>query len=114
MEKLDVEKNGNVVVLKIIGDIEFDDSITVNDRFKEVISAEGSKLVLDLQECSYVDSSGLGALVEGLKSAQKAQGDLRLCNLSEDFKEVLMMTRTMKYFQVFDSQDKAIDSFNAV
>jgi anti-sigma B factor antagonist len=114
MEKLTVEKVGKVVVMKIFGDIEFDDSISVNEKFKSVIASEGADVVLDLKDCAYVDSSGLGALVEGLKSAQKAKGDLRLCHLSEDFKEVLMMTRTMKYFQVFDSIDKAIDSFNEV
>ena len=112
MEKLNVEKVGNVVVLKLVGDIEFDDSISVNEKFNDVIANVGSKIVLDLKECAYVDSSGLGALVEGLKNAQKAGGDLRLCHLSEDFREVLMMTRTMKYFQVFDSVDKAIESFN--
>ncbi len=112
MERVTVEKVGNVAVLHIVGDIEFDDSIAVNEKFQEVIQKEGSRIVLDLKDCSYVDSSGLGALVEGLKAAQKARGDLRLCNLSADFKEVLMMTRTIKYFQVFDAVDKAIDSFN--
>jgi anti-sigma B factor antagonist len=112
VEKFVVEKKGNVVVMSIIGDIEFDDSITVNEKFVDVIKDSGSKIVLNLKECAYVDSSGLGSLVEGLKGTQKEKGDLRLCNLSVDFKEVLMMTRTIKYFQVFESVDKAVESFN--
>lgn len=111
MRDLTSEKKGSVVLVTIDGDIEFDDSIQINEHLSQTIKNNSAKLVLDLERCGYIDSSGLGALVEGLKATQKAKGDLRLCNLSEDFKEILMMTRIIKYFQVFDSVDDAINSY---
>ncbi|MDD5456473.1 MAG: STAS domain-containing protein [Candidatus Margulisbacteria bacterium] len=112
MRKVSTEKKGNAVVLNVEGDIEFDDSIQLNETFNNIIKKESPKIVLNLKECNYIDSSGLGSLVEGLKATQKANGDLRLANLNEDFKEILMMTRIIKYFQIFDNVDDAVKSFN--
>ena len=112
MKKVTTDKRGQIMVIAIEGDIEFDDSIQLNETFNQIIQNETNKFVLNLKECNYIDSSGLGALVEGLKATQKAGGDLRLCNLNEDFKEILMMTRIIKYFQIYDSVDEAMKSFN--
>lgn len=111
MKNVTTTKKGSVIILSIDGDIEFDDSIQLNETFNTIIKQDSSKIVLDLKGCNYIDSSGLGALVEGLKATQKANGDLRLCHLNEDFQEILMMTRIIKYFQVFDSLEDAIKSF---
>jgi anti-sigma B factor antagonist len=111
MKQLIKEKKGEVVVFKIEGDVEFDDSIQLNETFIQTIAEGSAKIVIDLGECNYIDSSGLGALVEGLKSTQKANGDLRLASLNEDFKEILMMTRIIKYFQIFDNTESAVSSF---
>ncbi|MEK6558402.1 MAG: STAS domain-containing protein [Candidatus Margulisiibacteriota bacterium] len=113
MKKVASEKKGTLVVVTIEGDIEFDDSIQLNELFNATIKKDSAKIVLNLKDCNYIDSSGLGALVEGLKATQKAGGDLRLCNLNEDFREILMMTRIIKYFQIFDSLDDGIKSFHA-
>ena len=111
MKNVTTTKKGSVIIVSIDGDIEFDDSIQLNETFNTIIKQDSSKIVLDLKNCNYIDSSGLGALVEGLKATQKANGDLRLCHLNEDFQEILMMTRIIKYFQVFDSLEDAIKSF---
>ena len=111
MKQLIKEKKGDVIVYKIEGDVEFDDSIQLNETFTQTIAEGSARIVIDLGGCNYIDSSGLGALVEGLKSTQKANGDLRLSNLNEDFKEILMMTRIIKYFQIFDNTESAVSSF---
>jgi anti-sigma B factor antagonist len=111
MKKMTQEKKGDITIISIDGDIEFDDSIQVNETFSNTVANESSKIVLNLKECQYIDSSGLGALVEGLKSTQKANGDLRLANVNEDFQEILMMTRIIKYFQIFSSVEDAVKSF---
>ena len=112
MKKVSHEKKGDIVVVAIDGDIEFDDSIQLNELFGTIIKEGNPKIVLDLSACNYIDSSGIGALVEGLKTTQKASGDFRLCNLNDDFQEILMMTRIIKYFQVFNSVEDAVKSFH--
>ena len=112
MKKVSQDKKGDIVIVTIEGDIEFDDSIQLNELFGTIIKDGNPKIVLDLKICNYIDSSGIGALVEGLKSTQKAAGDLRLCNLNDDFQEILMMTRIIKYFQIFNSVEDAVKSFH--
>ena len=112
MKKVVTDKKSDVMLVTVEGDIEFDDSIQLNELFSLIIKKDTSKIVLDLKECNYIDSSGLGALVEGLKATQKANGDLRLCNLNDDFKEILMMTRIIKYFQIFNNVEDGLVSFH--
>lgn len=112
MEKLAIKDKGNVTTVTVIGDIEFDDAMEINETIKEVINKGKVKMVFDLKGCSYVDSSGLGALVEANKQCHAGGGDLRLCNVCSDFKDVLVMTRTIKYFQIFNDINDAVASFN--
>lgn len=114
MEKINIKEAGKVTVVAIIGDIEFDDALEINETIKKVIDKGHFNLIFNLKDCSYIDSSGLGALVETMKECQRLQGDLRLCHLNNDFKDVLTMTRTIKYFQIFADEKSALQSFSAL
>lgn len=111
MKKLDITEEGSVSWIKVIGDIEFDDALEVNDIIRYMVEEGKIYLVFDFEKCSYIDSSGLGSLVEALKLSTAKGGDLRLCNLNSDIKDVLTMTRALKYFQIYNSAAHAISSF---
>ena len=111
MEKVTVKDRGDITVIAVQGDIEFDDALELNDILKSLLEKDRIKLVFNLKKCNYIDSSGLGALVEGLKESHRRAGDLRLCYLNGDFKDVLTMTRTIKYFQIYNDEESAIDSY---
>lgn len=62
-----------------------------------------SHLVLDLEETSFVDSSGLGALISGLKQARQAGGDLRIAAVAAQVHTVLSLTNLDRILRPYDT-----------
>ncbi len=84
-------------------------------RFKEKVRmdiADGNqKLVIDLGQVDFVDSSGLGALISALKVLRAADGDLKLANLTEQVRSVLEITRLLRVFDAYETAEEALRSF---
>ena len=68
-------------------------------------------IVLHLGEVKFVDSSGLGAMVRSLTGTRQARGDLKLCNVPENVRKVLELSRLTKLFDSHDSEENAIAAF---
>lgn len=83
----------------------------VAPRFKhqllDYISSGNRAIVLDLQAVSFIDSSGLGALVSSLK-AMGREGDLVLCGTGGTVVSMFKLTRMDKVFRMFGTTDEAI------
>lgn len=69
------------------------------------------RILVNLEEVSFVDSSGLGALVAALKSARSVGGDLYLCGLNKQVKMVFELTSMDRAFEIYETIE---DLFNAV
>lgn len=82
-------------------------------RLKEILSAlvaDGtSRIVVDLGETTFLDSSGLGALIGGLKSARQAGGDLRIARVSPAVMTVFELTNLDRVLRARESVDSAFD-----
>jgi anti-sigma B factor antagonist len=82
-------------------------------RLKGVLSelVEGGthRIVVDLGETTFLDSSGLGALIGGLKSARQAGGDLRIARVSPSVMTVFELTNLDRVLRARDSVDSAFD-----
>jgi len=70
-----------------------------------------TRLVLNLAEVPYIDSSGLGAIAHTYTSAWRRGGELKLLNVKCRNRHLLTVTRLMTVFEVFESEDDAIRSF---
>ena len=68
-------------------------------------------IVLNLGEVGFVDSSGLGTMVRVLSSTHQARGDLKLCDVPEQVRKVLDMTRLTTVFDAYDSEEMAVAAF---
>jgi anti-sigma B factor antagonist len=68
-------------------------------------------IVLNLGEVGFIDSSGLGAMVRILASTHQARGDLKLCEVPEQVRKVLEMTRLTTVFDAHESEEKAVAAF---
>ncbi|WP_020691389.1 STAS domain-containing protein [Aeromicrobium massiliense] len=75
----------------------------------ELVDAGTTKVVVDLAETTFLDSSGLGALVAGLKSARQAGGDLRIARPTQQVVTVLGLTNMDKVLRPRESVDGAFD-----
>jgi len=74
-------------------------------------SGGNTKIILNLAEVSYIDSTGLGALVMCATSQRRAGGDLKLLNLNRRNIELLVMTKLATVFELFNDEQDAVNSF---
>jgi len=97
--------------------VEVDGELIVGNReaFKEVVIDRlddgGRKFLVDFAESSYIDSSGLGALVSLSKRIREAGGELRLAGLNDDLRTLFELTKLNTLFQISDSRELALADF---
>jgi len=110
-----VEKEvDGVTVLSLAGRVTLGEgSSLLRTKIKEALSQGKTRLVLDLAEVGYIDSAGLGTLVAGFTSAQNQGANLKLANLTKRFDEQLHITKLVTVFDVYDTVEDAIKSFES-
>jgi len=89
-----------------------EETIELRERVKGLLGEGKKKLVLDLKKVTFIDSSGLGALVAAHSSAKSSGATLRLCNLGSGANELLQLTRLVTLFDVSNSEADAVSSFS--
>jgi anti-sigma B factor antagonist len=110
--KLNTRVEKGVTVVDCDGRIVFgEESALLRDTLKKMM-VENSQIVLNLGRISYIDSGGLGTLVALYTSAQNAGGAVKLANLTQRVDDLLQVTKLLTVFEVYDSEEKAIASFN--
>ena len=87
-----------------------EESASLRDMVKKLV-VQNPKLVLNLQEVSYIDSGGLGTLVSLYTTARNAGGAVKLARLSQRISDLLQVTKLLTVFEVFDDEEKAAKSF---
>jgi anti-sigma B factor antagonist len=86
-------------------------SSTLRDSVREMVSKGQKKILLNLGEVSYIDSSGIGELVSAFTTVTNGGGQLKLLNLTKRVKDLLQITKLYTVFDVHDSEVSAIRSF---
>jgi anti-sigma B factor antagonist len=111
--KLSTRIVDGIAVLDCAGRIVFgDESSLLRDVARRLIN-ENKRIVLNLSGVNYIDSGGLGTLVSLFTTAQKAGGSIKLANLTERVGDLLQVTKLLTVFEVYDSEEKALDSYRA-
>ncbi len=68
------------------------------------------RVILNLRDVNYIDSSGVASLVEGLKASREVGSRLILFGLSPIAHEVLQLSRLLKIFEIYDTEDMALQA----
>jgi anti-anti-sigma factor len=76
---------------------------------RAIVDEGNSRIVVDLSGTEFIDSSGLGALISGLKAARQAGGDLRIAAPSKQVIAVLEVTNLNRVMRSYESADTAFD-----
>jgi anti-sigma B factor antagonist len=95
---LDKQKSGETVTVLCHGRVVSSTASVLQDEVRKLIP-EFSTIVLDLTDVSYMDSSGLGALVGLYVSAKRAGKQLKLINLSNRVKDMMRVTNLLNVFE---------------
>ncbi len=85
--------------------------VTFRDAFVSVLDEGHTKILIDVKGVDYVDSAGLGELIRTRATAANRGAEVKLLHVQERVKKVLLLTRLIGVFEIFDSQDEAIASF---
>jgi anti-sigma B factor antagonist len=86
-------------------------SVILRDTVRDLLSKGNKKLVLNLQDVNYIDSSGIGELVSGFTTVTNSGGQLKLLNLNKRVKDLLQITKLYTVFDVHEDEAAAIRSF---
>ena len=105
------QKN-NILVVDVRGDLDARVAADLKEGINNKIEDGNNWLLINLSDVPYMDSAGLGVLVSGLKNTNRKNGDLRVYGLQPDVKNIFELTRLNKVFQIFDSEETALESFS--
>jgi len=89
-----------------------EESNALREKVKGLISSGKKKVVLNMDNVTFIDSAGLGTLVAAHHSAKSQGAGLRLCHLGSKFQEVLQITKLMTVFDVYNTEAEAVASFS--
>ena len=107
------ERNvGDVVVLDLQGRITIGEgSVQLRDAVGRLLAAGRQKIVLNLEGVTYVDSSGIGELVSRYTTTKNQGGQLKLLKLTKKIKDLLMITKLLTVFEIYEDEEAALSSF---
>jgi anti-sigma B factor antagonist len=104
----------DVTILTLGGRMVLDEGdVPLRDHIDELVSQGRVKLVLDMQHVYYLDSAGMGMLVAKYLTVRRRGGTIKLVNLTNRTGRPLSVTRLTSVFEIFDTEDEALESFRA-
>jgi anti-sigma B factor antagonist len=103
---------GDVTVLDLSGKITIGEgSVSLRSAIRRLIEEGKKKILLNLGQVSYVDSSGIGELVSSFTTINREGGQLKLLNLSQKIQDLMTITKLHTVFDVYDEETPALNSF---
>jgi len=110
--KASSRKVDGVVIIDLSGRITLGEgAVVLRDTVKEISSRGEKKILLNLGDVTYIDSSGIGELVSAFTSVKNAGGELKLLNLTKKVHDLLQITKLYTVFDVQDSEASALAAF---
>ena len=88
-------------------------SVVLRDTVRELLGQGHKKILLNLGDVTYIDSSGIGELVSGFTSVRNQGGELKLLNLTKKVHDLLQITKLYTVFDIKDDEASAIAAFKS-
>ena len=103
---------GDVTVLDLSGKITIGEgSVSLRSAIRRLIEEGKKKILLNLAQVGYVDSSGIGELVSSYTTIGRENGQLKLLNLTQKIQDLLTITKLLTVFDTYDDEQTALNSF---
>jgi anti-sigma B factor antagonist len=102
-----------VMIIDLSGRITLGEGSSVlRDLVRQTVAKGNKKILLNLGDVTYIDSSGIGELVSAFTSVRNAGGELKLLNLTKKVHDLLQITKLYTVFDVKDDEATAIQAFS--
>jgi anti-sigma B factor antagonist len=111
--KANTRQVDGVTVVDLAGRITLGEgSVTLRDSVRELLNRGQKKILLNLADVTYIDSSGIGELVSGFTTVTNQGGQLKLVNLTKKVHDLLQITKLYTVFEVHADETAAVRSFS--
>ena len=103
---------GDIAIVDFSGKITLGEgSSTLRRMVQDLVNRGHRKILFDLGDVDYIDSSGIGELVSGYTAVKNQSGDLKLLHLTKKVRDLLQITKLYTVFDVFTDESTALRSF---
>jgi anti-sigma B factor antagonist len=110
--KLTSRQVGDVTVIDAVGRITLGEGASAfRDMIRDLAAKGNKKILLNLGDVSYIDSSGIGEMVSGFTTVTNNGGQLKLVGLSKRVKDLLQITKLYTVFEAYDDEAEAVRSY---
>jgi anti-sigma B factor antagonist len=110
--KLTTHQTGEVIVVVVSGKLTMGEGAsTLRTKIRELVASGSRRIVLNMADVTYMDSSGIGELVAAYTTVTTAGGELKLLNLAKRVHELLNITKLYTIFETFEDEASAVISF---
>ena len=104
-----LEEKDDFAIFKISGNlIEKSQAITLLDEVEELIEKDNNRIILDMSDFKYLNSTGLNIFINILTKARKSGGEVVICSVAPKIKELLIITKLNTVFSVCENIEEAI------
>lgn len=112
--KIQREDSGSVAILRLSGKLMGGPDAEAFQSVVQTVLDQGCRhLLVDLGEVNWINSTGLGILISSYTTLRKRGGQLKLLNVSKRIESILMVTKLNTYFESFQDEMRALESFRA-
>jgi anti-sigma B factor antagonist len=109
--QISARRDDKTTIFDVSGDIDFANSPELRESvLREIREIRTPRVVLNLSQVHYIDSSGVASLIEGLKASRDLGSRFILTGLSTSAREVLQLSRLTKVFEIYDTEEQALAS----
>ena len=108
-----VAESHELITLNLKGRLDFASSANLKEEILKLVAEGKNKVILNLAQVDFINSSGLGTLVSILKEVRLAKGRLVLSNLASYVEEIFEITQLSHIFEIFPSEAEARETFLA-
>jgi len=103
---------GSVAIVDLSGRISLGDgSALLRKTVRDLLETGQTRIILNLGDVNYIDSSGIGELVSGFTAVRNRSGELKLLNLTKKVNDLLQLTKLFTVFDVYSDEHTAVGSF---
>ena len=114
MAELNIKQRqaGDVAILDLVGEVRMGDGATaLRGAIRGLVASGSQKILLNLAGVRYIDSSGIGELIANYTTVGRGGGQLKLLNLTERVQDLLVITKLLTVFDVYEEESEALSSF---
>ena len=109
---ISIENKDEMSIVRVNGEITFSTSGDLRKKLLELVDKGSKKIILNIGGVDYIDSSGMATMVEILQKIKSEGGYLVLCKVKDKVKDILEMVKLRDLFEIFDTEEEAVEGFN--